>query len=271
MQILKIATGRSRKEKTWKNQEITWNQLIKKLRTTVTTRETMAEYKSMSKDKQSEVKDIGGFVGGEVKDGRRLNGNVVSRSMLTLDLDYANADFWGDFTMLNDQAACVYSTHKHTEKSPRLRLIIPLKRNVSPEEYEAIARRIAFENDIEQFDDTTYQPARLMYWPSTSKDGMYLFESQEGDFLDPDKVLKQYRDWKDCSTWPESSRVHVQHKKLADKQGDPLQKDGLVGAFCKAYSIHEAIATFLSDVYGERRNGALHLCKWLDCRWTGDL
>ena len=33
------------------------------------------------------------------------------------------------------------------------------------------------------------------------------------------------------------------------KQADPLIKDGIVGAFCRAYPIQQAISTFLSDVY----------------------
>lgn len=78
-----------------------------------------------------------------MKDGHRQNGNVLCRSMLTLDLVFAGKDFWDDFIMLNDYAACVYSTHKHTNDKPRLRLIVPLARDVGPEEYEAIARRVA--------------------------------------------------------------------------------------------------------------------------------
>ena len=33
--------------------------------------------------------------------------------------------------------------HKHREISPRLRLVIPLKRNVNADEYEAIGRKVA--------------------------------------------------------------------------------------------------------------------------------
>ena len=183
MRMRNLATGRSRKEKKWKNQEISWQELVKNLSETHSTYETCVEYRAMNKDKQDAIKDIGGFVGGALKDGRRLNGNVISRSMLTLDLDFADKDFWDDLIMLNDFACCVYSTHKHTAEKPRLRLIIPLSRDVSAEEYEAIARRVAGDIGIDQFDDTTFQPARLMYWPSTSQDGVYQFEHQEGEWL----------------------------------------------------------------------------------------
>ena len=35
-------------------------------------------------------------------------------------------------------------------------------------EYPAVARKVAQEIGMDMFDDTTYQPHRLMYWPSTS-------------------------------------------------------------------------------------------------------
>ena len=38
-------------------------------------------------------------------------------------------------------------------------------------------------------------------------------------------------------------------KKTASQQADPLTKDGVVGAFCRTYSIRDAIDKFLKDVY----------------------
>lgn len=249
MRNLKIATGLSRKDVKWKNIEITWDDLINRLSQTTRTRETSLEYSRMPKDKQSTVKDVGGFVGGHLAEGRRKNGNILSRSLLTLDADFATSTFWSDLVAFNDYACCVYSTHKHSSNSPRLRLVIPLSRDVTAEEYEAIARRIAFDIGIELFDDTTYQPTRLMYWPSTSMDAEFYFKSQEGDWLDPDDILAMYTDWKDVTTWPQSSRVSELHKTLAKKQGDPLDKEGLIGAFCKTYSIQEAIEKFIPNIY----------------------
>lgn len=246
---LNISVGKSRWDKNWKNKTMTWKEMVDRLAKTTRTHETVAEYKAMNKDDQGRIKDIGGFVGGHLENGQRLKGNVKNRSLVTLDVDYAGQDFWDNFTLINDYAAALYSTHKHTPKSPRLRLIIPLKRPVTPEQYEAIARRIADDINIELFDDTTYQPSRLMYWPSTSKDGVYLFEVQEGPILDPQEILDTYEDWSDCSYWPESSRSKQKRKSLKDKREDPLTKKGVIGAFCRTYTMHEAIDTFLSDVY----------------------
>lgn len=246
---LSIATGRSCKELQWKNKKITWQELVNKLESTVYTHETVAEYKAMGKDDQTKIKDIGGFVGGSLKEGRRKNGYVSARSIVTLDADFAKPGLWEDIEIQTEYAMAVYSTHKHTPTAPRYRLVIPLTRPVSPEEYEAVSRKLADDIGMDFFDDTTYEPARMMFWPSTSKDGKYFFKVLDQPMLNPDDVLATYQDWKDASYWPESSRCTAQRKKTADKQGDPLAKDGIVGAFCRTYDIHEAIATFLADRY----------------------
>lgn len=151
--------------------------------------------------------------------------------------------------MFYDFTCCIYSTHKHTSEKPRLRLIIPLSRNVSADEYTAIGRMVAADIGIEQFDDTTYESTRLMYWPSTSSDGEFVFESQDGVLLNPDNILSRYKDWRDSSMWPVSSRQANIVRHNISKQADPLEKEGLIGAFCRTYTITDAIDKFLSDVY----------------------
>ena len=69
--------------------------------------------------------------------------------------------------------------HKHTPEHPRLRLIIPLFRDVGEEEYAAVSRMVAKEIGIDLFDDTTYEPERLMYWPSTSRNGIFVYEEKD--------------------------------------------------------------------------------------------
>ena len=187
-----IATGKSRKETKWKNQEIAWSQLVEKLAYTTRTRETMAQYNAMTKDQRSAIKDVGGFVGGVVKGGRRKAGNVQERSLITLDADFAEFNPWANIQILFGNAAVIYSTHSHTPKRPKLRVVMPLARKVTAEEYEALSRFIAYKIDIEIFDDTTYQPERLMYWPSTADGAEYIFEYQDGPFLDPDLILEEY-------------------------------------------------------------------------------
>lgn len=248
---MQIATCKNRKQRQYFNQEMSWEEFTKKLLFTTRTKETVEEYKNMTKDQQSNIKDVGGFVAGELKDGRRNNQSVLSRSMITLDADFADRDFLDLIRITCDFCSVIYSTHKHTPEKPKYRWIIPLQRGVSPEEYEAIARRIASTIGMEYFDDTTYQPARMMFWPSTSKDGEYICE-ELGDRnadLNPDDILAQYRDWHDISYWPRSNRETELHHSDIRHQEDPLSKSGWIGAFCRAYTIQEAIETFIPEEY----------------------
>ncbi len=246
---MKISVANSRMDKSWKNTEISWEDFCARCSSTIRTTETVEEYRKLKKGQQDSIKDVGGFVGGHLKQGRRKNGNVDCRSILTLDMDYGTSDIWEQISMLYDFKCCIYSTHKHTPEYPRLRLIIPLSRDVSEDEYPAVARAVAKEIGIELFDDTTYEPARLMYWPSTSVNGEFVFKQKDGELLNPDTYLAKYSDWRDTSLYPHSSRQSEIIKRCLKEQTDPLTKDGVVGAFCRAYTIEEAIGTFLSEIY----------------------
>ena len=246
---MKIAVGNSRMDKKWKNKDISWDELCTRCGSTIRTTETVEEYRKMKKGQQDAVKDVGGFVGGHLREGRRKNGMVACRSLLTLDMDYGTPDIWDELILLHDFKCCVYSTHKHTPEHPRLRLLLPLTREVSEDEYPAVARMVAKEIGIDLFDDTTYEPARLMYWPSTSANGEFFYQTKDGNEIDPDVYLSKYSDWHDTSMWPVSSRQSEAVRRSISEQADPLTKPGVVGAFCRAYTVEEAIDAFLSDVY----------------------
>lgn len=246
-----IATAKHRFSGSWRNKRTTWQDVVKSLEDTVRTPETLAQYFKFEKDKQDEIKDVGGFVGGYLKNGKRRKDCVVHRQIVALDVDHAkNLDTWLDCIDMRF-AACMYSTHKHTRENPRYRIIFPLDRKVTPDEYEAIARVVADWMEIDMFDDTTYQPNRLMYYPSSSSDGEYLFDFVDAPILSADEVLDQLPDWEDPTTWPRSSREleRLDGHVGTGKAEDPEEKDGIVGAFCRTYGIEEAIAAFLDEVY----------------------
>lgn len=246
-----IAVGESRRSVKWQNRALLWSELVARLEQVTRTPETQSEYFGMAKAKRDEIKDIGGFVGGTLKGGRRKAEAIVQRRLLTLDIDSVpmGEDPWPVVELVIGCAAVIYSTHSHERKAQRLRLVIPLSRPVTPDEYIAVARRVAGDIGIDMCDDTTYEPQRLMYWPSTSLDGEFRFEASDAQWLDVDEQLQRYIDWRDPSEWPVSSRKGDIMKRLAQKQKNPMEKSGVVGAFCRVYSVEDAIETFLPETY----------------------
>lgn len=246
-----IAVGKSRRSINWQNKDLLWSELATRLETPTRTPETQSEYVSMQRARKDEIKDVGGFVGGTLKGGRRKAEAIVNRRLLTLDIDSVplGDDPWPTVEIIFGCAAVLYSTHSHTKKEQRLRLVLPLSRQVSPDEYTAISRRVAGDIGIDMCDDTTYEAHRLMYWPSTSLDAEYRYEVCDGPWLDVDEQLRRYTDWRDTTQWPVSSRKASIMQRLAKKQGDPCEKPGVVGAFCRVYPIEEAIELFLAEVY----------------------
>lgn len=258
---LDIATAHSRLSKKWKNKKWQWKNLVKRCSETKRTDETVGEYLKMTKQEQADIKDVGGFVGGYLSGGTRKTSNVMWRSVATLDIDYGTVNVWDDFTMQFDFAAMLYSTHKHTPEKPRLRLVFPLSRNVKPNEYEPLCRKIAYALGIDLFDITTYQLPRLFYWPSTSRNGEFVFEVQDGPACDVDAILSTYVNPQDVSEWPMGSRETEAVAHELRKAGDPLEKPGLIGAFCRAYTIEDAIDTFLTDAYVKTANDGRYTYK----------
>lgn len=249
--LVTIAVGSSRRCTTWQNREMLWSELVKRLQIPTRTQESAQEYKNMSKAKRGDLKDVGGFVGGTLRGGRRKADAIAQRRLITLDLDSIpmGEDVWPIFELILNCAAVLYSTHSHTAKDQRLRLVIPLSRPVTPDEYSAVSRRIAGDIGIDMCDDTTFEAHRLMYWPSVSYDAPYRYEVLDAPWLDVDEQLARYTDWHDPTEWPVSSRKVDLMKHLAKKQGDPCEKRGIVGAFCRVYPIEEAIETFLEGTY----------------------
>lgn len=247
-----IAIAKHRTSTRWKNEQMSWSKLLQRISKTTRTNETFNEYLNMSTDEQASIKDVGGYLIGELKDGIRQNDNVLNRRIVTLDADHiGNHEFWEELQLFHDFECAIYSTHKHTSEAKRLRLLIPLDRVVNAEEYEPIARALASDLGIDYFDDTTYQKSRMMFWPSTSSDGEYVFDYQDGKLVSADQILSRYKDFKDPNEWPYSSRVKERRQIERDikKAGNPLEKPNVIGLFCRTYSIHEAIETFLSDIY----------------------
>ncbi len=249
---LTISSAGSRKAVHWPAQTIYWSELIQKLSTPIRGVETLAEYIQLPKRQQDDLKDVGGFVAGLLRGNRRKPSNVIGRDILTLDMDNIPAGGTKDVLRRVDALGCayaVYSTRKHEEARPRLRILLPLSRTATADEYEPLTRKLAGIIGIDMCDPTTFQVARLMYWPSCCSDSQYIYQYADKPFLDTDGLLSLYNDWHDISEWPEVPGVQQAYSNHAARQGDPTAKNGAIGAFCKIYDIYRAIEEFIPGTY----------------------
>ena len=221
---LRICLGETTKTNRVTNASPTWEQLCKKFETPIRTPETYDEYCSMDTDTAGRIKDVGYFIGGPSANGQRNAKNITTRNLITLDLDHAPNDLKEKFERSVGQLEfCIYSTHKHSPENPRFRMLLPLSRTVSGTEYKAVARKLAQKIGIEYCDEASYVVSQVMYWPSCSKDAEYIFYVNEGEWVDPDKILALYKDWQDASEWPVSSREKNAPRAAIKKAGNPLK------------------------------------------------
>lgn len=251
---IRISTGGSRKSVSWPACEILWSEFAERLKNPVRGTETLETYLGLKKAQQDELKDVGGFVGGTLRGGRRKAKQVEGRDLVTLDLDSIPAGKTLDILRRVDGLGCaavVYSTRKHAEYAPRLRVVVPLDQTASADAYEPCARKLASLIGMEYCDPTTFEAHRLMYWPSCSKDSQYVYQVYDKPFCSLDGVLAMYADWRDVGGWPQVPGVDAVERRRLARQEDPTTKDGIVGAFCRTYSITEAMEKFLPGVYEE--------------------
>lgn len=261
---LKICTGPSRMATEWELHELSWEGFASTLSDRMQQNcgtETHAGYIALPKAQQADLKDVGGFVGGTLRNGSRKRGCCTGRSLITLDMDNCAPGSTEDWVaaIKSIGTAAVYSTRKHDPEHPRLRAIFPTDRVMQPEEYQPCARMLAQTLDATMavFDSTTFEAERLMYWPSRSADSDWVCEATEdGSRICVDDLLWLYPDWHDARSWP-ACPAEQQVKLPGGKQADPTAKPGVVGAFCRTYDIRQAIEKFLPGVYVDAGAGRL--------------
>jgi len=251
---LTITVGSSRKAVVWQQVQTTWLKFAEKLKEPQRSSETYSEYMKLPKGQQDELKDVGGYVGGTLTGTRRKASNMTGRDLITLDLDSIGEGLTETITNTIATLGCasvVYSTRKHSPRAPRLRVVIPLDRTCAPDEYEPVARMVAKFIGIDYCDPTTFEAVRLMYWPSCSSDGEYVYKFRDAQFCSVDGILALYENWKDASQWPQQAEEGALTRRNIAKQEDPTKKNGLVGAFCRVYDVPAAMDAFIPGVYEE--------------------
>lgn len=189
-------------------------------------------------------KAAAGWVSGaEFKPEYRHGDNFVARHFLSLDYDHIKPEDVGRvLSMAGGTAFLAYTTHSNLPSDPRMRVWIPLSRPASAEEYQAVARKVAARADIGLAARESFSASQMMYRPCKKEGAEFKhWENTEAPYLDVDKVLGEYDDWKDTKAWPR----RFDEEAIGGGSGEsPLEKPGIVGAFCRAFTITAAIDRF---------------------------
>jgi putative DNA primase/helicase len=243
-----------------KNTRATWGKMVDVLTTDRRTDMMTKQYHALSSDEKQKEKMRAGFlVGGHCDDGKRVARNIQFRSFLNLDIDNLPvADFHQFQFDLNSGEGFFaheflwHTTRSHTPEKPKFRILVPLKKPISAEKFVAASRILAsqFDATMNHVDPVSFVLAQIMYKPLTNRDGEFLAGRNTGSFLDAEKMLDAFGDWKDYSKLP--CREDETLGKLVapgTKQENPFEKKGIVGAFNRAFPIEQVIDEYLPDVY----------------------
>lgn len=252
--MLRFAEGRGSKGAV-KNRRLSWGDILIRLSKPTVTRETLAQFLKLPIEDQDKLKNINGFwIGAHCAEGRRNTKAITHRDIITFDIDKTSPELLTKLqfglTSISHFEFAVHSTRKHTPEAPRLRIAVPLAKPIPIDMYNAAARVLAsmLDPSMEAVDDVSFRPAQMMFYPSHSADSEFIWIHNRGILLDAAAMLTAWGDWRDYTKLP-YAETQGQKRPGAKKAEDPTEKSGIVGAFCRAYPIEDAISAFLPDVY----------------------
>ena len=178
MSSYKIAVSCKRGMGIVKNVNKSWNDIVKKL----------------SSHFELEDKETSGFfVGGAFSGEHRVDDDLTCRSLLTLDIDeYQGGDIDDlsfDLELSGLGAFVAYSTHRHVNNAPRVRLVLPLSREVTGEEYRAISQAFCKTLTLFKFDPCSFKPNQFMFYPCCPVGGDRWVMVGEGEAVNVDLFL----------------------------------------------------------------------------------
>ena len=251
-----VYTTTNRKAKVYQAAPQSLQELFGRLKVSQPIAHTIDAYKALKKAQQDDLKDVGGFVLGELKDGRRRSGMVLSRSGAVLDADNVPAGSTEEFirrVAALGLCCCVYSTAKHCPQAPRLRVVFPFLEDIPAEQYPPVARLLCqfIQPEMDWFDPTTAEAERMMYYASHCQDVAPVWYEQDGEGLlgAAEWLAQALPTWQDPGTWPRFPNEQKLLDRTKAKQQDPESKEGVVGAFCRVYDVPTAMDKFLPGVY----------------------
>ncbi len=161
-----------------KNTSKTWGDIVKKL---------SAHVELDNKEK------AGFFVGGAFSGEHRVDEDLICRSLLTLDIDeYQGGDIDDlsfDLELSGLGAFVAYSTHRHVNNIPRVRLVLPLSREVSSDKYRVISQAFCKTLTLFKFDPCSFKPNQFMFYPCCPVGGDRWVMVGDGDAVNVDLFL----------------------------------------------------------------------------------
>lgn len=163
----------------------------------------------------------------------RGNDYFVRANAMYYDFDKGNMKIEEIRAALPDILLWVYTTHTHTPKNPRLRVVLPLSRRVDEEEHLAIGRALKETLSPELrtcLDDTCFERARAHYFPACPPDQAENAKSLffDGAPLNADELIAIGKEI--------PSKDSIKRGTKADKNGDRPGDD-----YSRQHSILEVI------------------------------
>lgn len=208
----------------------------------LTTDQFMAIFKPENVRTQNK-KDGRNYIAGRLLDYElpRGKGNVINRCAVVLDCD--DADKAGIDKLVEGVRALgvrsvVHSTYSSTPDEPRVRVVIPLKDVVVPEDYVALCKALMNHLDMVVWDESCAQAERIMYMPAKPKGGEYWAKEMGGPLMDGLEWLKAHE--------PKERKARTSKGNVAkrDRKRKPENDPGIQGAFNRTYTIADAIEEF---------------------------
>lgn len=175
------------------------------------------------------------YLPGELKDHYRKSVNVISRSVITLDLDGAlEGGFEALCGFLSDFYYFWHTTYSHSEEKHSYRFLVPLAEAVTPGQYGDMVRQIIAANPKASIDVASAKPAQIMFTPASKDPFSYDYGVHEGDLLDALRLFGA-----------SSSGEAIIPLGRTDKKKDPYSLQGPIGVFNRTYrDLHDLIAEF---------------------------
>jgi predicted P-loop ATPase len=222
---------------------------------------TYTGYMKLSVDEKGARKAAPGFIlAGKFRDGKRKMSHFEGKSAVQIDIDNCTPDQWAYIrdgqARINDFGYIWHTTRAHCPEKPRVRVLVPTDRLMNADEANAITRLLSLylaedpDEAIEIPDSVSHKVNQIMYLPSISREQEFKHGINDAALFKVDAFLAEHPDWTDVSKLPrKDSEKSAAGPSKTGKMEDPREKPGLIGAFCRAYDVREAIEEFLPDIY----------------------